>query len=109
MNPVRISVVPRGKGYIARAGEPNITALGKTPLDAAESARRMAETILGNEARRAMLLLRIDEPQVSTFVMQPLSRAVALDTKRTDREWHYVASVTHDDSQTKLHVTGPRL
>lgn len=109
MNPVRITVVQRGKGYIAQGTEPEVTALGNTPLDAAESARKMAQAILGGEAPRAMLLLRVDEPRVSTFVMQPLSRAVALETKRSDREWHYVASVTHDDTQTKLHVMGPRV
>jgi hypothetical protein len=93
MNPVRLAVVVRGKGYIAQSSEPEITALGNTAQDAAENGRQMAASVLGNDARRMTLLLRIDQPGVSTIVMQPLANPVSLDVMRSDRDWHYVASV----------------
>jgi hypothetical protein len=93
MNPVRLAVIQRGKGYIAQSSEPEITALGKTPQDAAENARRMAASLLGKDARAMTLLLRVDEPGVSTIVMQPLGNPVSLDATRNERDWHYVASV----------------
>jgi hypothetical protein len=95
MNPVRLAVVVRGKGYIAQSSEPEITALGKTAQDAAENARRMAESVLGKDAHRMTLLLRVDEPGVSTIVMQPLANPISLNVIRGDRDWHYVASVEH--------------
>jgi hypothetical protein len=93
MSPVRLAVVPRGQGYVAQSNELKISAVAATAVDAAESGRLMALAMLGKDACDAMLLLRVDEPDVSRIVMQPLSRTVSLDAETNDRDWHYVATM----------------
>jgi hypothetical protein len=98
MGPLRLTVTPREKGYVAKSSEQDITAFGKTAADAAENARKMAVAAIETEARPEVLLLRVDEPGLSTVIMQPLDRPVSLAATAVDVKRHYVATEAGDTS-----------
>jgi hypothetical protein len=101
MNPLRLIVTPRGNGYVAKAMEPTITALGTSPEQAVENARLMAIAMGNGEGRASMLLVRIDEPRRSTIVMQPLGKTFSLKAIDGEVSWRYLASVTTDDPSNR--------
>ena len=94
MGPFRLSVTQRGNGYVAKSDEHDITSVAKSPVDAAENARKMALLALGKAARAAVLLLRVDEPGKSTIVLQPLDRPVSLAVDNVNASWRYIATIS---------------
>jgi hypothetical protein len=94
MNPLRLTVASRGKGYVAYSDLAEITAMGSTPTEAAENARLTATSAIPAPSRPTMLLVNVDEPGVSTIVLQPLDEPVSLDAFAEHQQWRYIASAT---------------
>jgi hypothetical protein len=87
MDLFRVTVTPRGNGYIAQSKIPKLTALGASAEEAAENARVMALERLGADERPPMLLVRVHDVRCRTIVMQPIDRPVQLDAARRNSEW----------------------
>ena len=98
MEPLRLNVMPRGKGYVAESRNPELTAVGSSPEEAAENARRMALALLANTAGPRTLIVRINEPGLRSIIMQPLDKRVFLAVAGEDLDWRYTASVTNGDA-----------
>jgi hypothetical protein len=84
MGPLRVRVVPLGKGYIAESSAPLITALGSSAEEAAERARLMAIEALqtyGSHSYPDTLIVRIDEPGRSAIAMQSMHAPFSLATE----------------------------
>jgi hypothetical protein len=96
MNTLRLNVCPRGKGYVAQSIAPEVTALGSSPEEAVESARLVALDLLAKVHRPKMLIVYLDEPGISTIVMQPIDSAFALAAVAKETGWRYIASVPND-------------
>jgi len=95
MEPFRLNVVPRGKGYVAESRDPQLTALGSSPEEAAENARLMALALYVNGARQSTLIVRTNGPALCTIVMQPIDKPVTPVADGEELEWRYMASVTN--------------
>jgi hypothetical protein len=96
MDPLRLDVVPRGKGYVAESRIPAITALGNSPEEAAENARLMAVAHFAKDPRPITMIVRISQPGLHTIVMQPVLETFSLDTSAVKPDWRYMATVTND-------------
>ena len=82
MDPFRIRVAPLGKGYMAEAHEPLVTAMGASAEEAAENARLMAMDLMKAFASRSYpstLIVRIDEPGRSAIAMQSMDKPFSLE------------------------------
>jgi hypothetical protein len=79
MAPLRLHVTPRGSGYIARADGSSVTAVGSSAAEAAENARLLAVRPGSAGELPLMLIVRLDEPGRSVFVMQPAQRPVSFE------------------------------
>jgi hypothetical protein len=96
MDTLRLDVRPRGKGYVAQSTAPEATALGLSPEEAVESARKMALALFANGPRPTMLLVYFNEPGIHTIIMQPIEKPFTLTAVAEDVGWRYMASVTDD-------------
>lgn len=93
MDLLRVDVVPRGNGYLAKCLNPEIAAVGASPSDAAENARQTAIAAVPKSDCPSMLLVRIQEPGRSTIIMQSMYAIVSLDNFGNETPWRYLASV----------------
>jgi hypothetical protein len=100
MDPLRLVVIPRGKGFAAESRDPAVTALGSSAEEATENARLAALALFAKGLRPNMLIVRLNEPGLCTIVMQPLEKAFSI-TADTQPEWRYIASVTNDGGPKK--------
>jgi len=98
MDTLRLDVTPRGKGYVAESRRPELTALGSSPEAAAENARLMAIALFATATRPTTLIVRLNEPEVCTIVMQPVEEPFSLAAPSERPDWRYIASVTNDGS-----------
>jgi hypothetical protein len=73
--------------------EPHITAVGGSAEQAAENARLTAITMLSRPMRPSMVLVRIEEIESRTILMQPTDEPVSLEPSSERRKWRYMASV----------------
>lgn len=81
LNPLRIHVVPLGRGYLAESDAPVVTAMGSSAEEAAENGRLMAMALFeayGAGSHPVTLIVRIDEPGRSGIAMQPMNRPFCL-------------------------------
>jgi hypothetical protein len=97
MDPLRLVVTPRGKGYVAESQLPALTALGTSPEDAAENARLMAIAFFAKGPRPVTMIVRLSEPGINTIIMQPFLETFSLDASAKS-DWRYMASVSSDDA-----------
>jgi hypothetical protein len=79
VSPLRLQVTPRGSGYVARADGSKVTALGSSASEAAENARLIAVGPAAKGNVPPMLVVRLDEPGRSIYIMQPADRPVSLE------------------------------
>jgi predicted pyridoxine 5'-phosphate oxidase superfamily flavin-nucleotide-binding protein len=85
MDPVRVRIIMLGKGYLAESRVPFVTATGSSAEEAVENARLIALGVSDTTERPSddeMLIVRIDEPNGSTIVMQPIRKPFSLDAVR---------------------------
>jgi hypothetical protein len=100
MDPLRLVVIPRGKGFVAESRDPAVTALGSSAEEATENARLAALALFEKGRRPDMLIVRLNEPGLCTIVMQPLQKTFSI-TADDKPEWRYIASVTNDGGPKK--------
>ncbi len=95
MGPLRIRVIPLGRGYLAESRTPEVTAFGATAEEAAENGRLMAmavyEAFLEGVYPRT-LIVRIDEPGRIAIAMQTIDRPFSLHAAVTEFEDCYFDS-----------------
>jgi hypothetical protein len=73
-----VSVKCQGVGWIARSQTPDISAVGRTALAAAENATAAAMSMLQPGQRPQTIIVRVEEVATTTIVMQPLSEPLSL-------------------------------
>lgn len=81
MGPLRIHVMPLGRGYLAESRVPAVTALGASAEEAAENGRLMAMAVFNafrSCAHPATLIVRIDERGRSAIAMQSIDKPFSL-------------------------------
>ena len=81
MDPLRIHVMPLGRGYLAESRIPAVTALGASAEEAAENGRLMAIAVFdafGSRAHPSTLIVRIDEQGRSAIAMQSIDKPFSL-------------------------------
>ena len=101
MEMLRLIVTPHGKGYLAVSREPNITALGSSPVEAAENGRLAALALVAKALRPTQLLVRVNEPGLCTIVMQPIDKPFSI-ANDDQPKWRYIASAQNDWHQQNL-------
>ncbi len=87
IGPLRIRVMPLGKGYVAESESPAVTALGSSVHEAAENGRLMAMAAFEGfqyHAPPTTLIVRIDEPGRSVIAMQPLNQPFSLEAEEEE-------------------------
>jgi hypothetical protein len=92
MDSFRLTVTPSGNRYVAKSTCPELTALGSSPEKATESLRIMAIALFAKETRPEMLIVRINQPDLCTIIMQPLEKPFTTEIVADD-PWRYMASV----------------
>jgi hypothetical protein len=98
VNPLRIDVVVRGSRWVAECGAPLVTAVGASAEQAAENARLMALASFTRTTQPSMVLIRIEDPETSKILMQPMDEEISLEPSAGRRKWRYVASVKKSEN-----------
>jgi hypothetical protein len=89
MDTLVLNVTPRGNGFVTVRRRPALTAVGPSAAEPVEDARLVA---LYGKGPRPTTLERINEPRVSTIVMQPVDKVFEAFGNAEKSGWRYVAS-----------------
>jgi hypothetical protein len=95
MTPLRITVFPRGKGYIAKSAS-RLTARGASPEEAAENVRLRSLATFDRDVLPARLLIRIDEPHVHNIILQSIDEPIRHSTAGEEQLQRFLRLVGAD-------------